>query len=39
LPSQIRIQHYPLPAYDENATGDFGQWIGDLTAHAEIVGQ
>ena len=35
---QIGIQHYPLPTYDENATGDFGQRIGDILAHAEMLG-
>ena len=36
---QIRIQQHPLPTYDENAAGDFGQWIGDVLAHAAIVGR
>ncbi len=30
--SQIGIQQYPLPAYDEDAAGNFGQWIGDVLA-------
>jgi len=36
---EIGIQQHPLSAYDENAARDFGQWIGDVLAHAAIVGR
>jgi len=35
---QVGIQKHPLPTYDENAAGDFGQRIGDVFAHDVMVG-